>query len=346
MISIIVPIYNVEKYLEKCLDSLIYQTYRNIEIICVNDGSTDNSLEILKTYKQKDNRIKIINKKNGGLSNARNCGLKLVNGQYIMFVDSDDWIDLETCQKSLDMMIKYSVDVVMWSYIREYENRSLPKIIFDKEIYFDEKETRKKLYRRLFGLYGKELMKPENADAIVTVWGKLYKSNLILNNDIKFVDTKEIGTCEDGLFNIEVFQNIKSVYYLKDCFYHYRKATTSFTSSYRIDLYKKWKTLYDMMGNHINKNNLDDSFKSALSNRIALSVIGLGLNTMYSNQSNIEKYNELKCIVNDLRMDVAVKKLDLKYFPIHWKMFFYFLKKKLIILIYLMLILMNRVKGI
>ena len=94
MISVIVPVYNVENYLGKCLDSLINQTYKDIEIICINDGSTDNSLNILREYEQMDSRIIIIDQKNGGLSNARNIGLKEAAGEYIMFVDSDDWIDL------------------------------------------------------------------------------------------------------------------------------------------------------------------------------------------------------------------------------------------------------------
>ena len=93
-VSIIVPVYNIEKYLAKCLDSLINQTLEDIEIICVNDGSTDNSAEILNEYAQKDCRIKIINQDNAGLSAARNTGINAANGEYIGYVDSDDWIDL------------------------------------------------------------------------------------------------------------------------------------------------------------------------------------------------------------------------------------------------------------
>lgn len=346
MISIIVPVYNVEKYLKKCLDSLVNQTYKNIEIICINDGSTDHSLDILNEYANKDKRIIIINKKNGGISESRNMGIAKASGEYIMFVDSDDWINLETCQKSLDAILKYSVDVVMWSYVREYDDRSLPKIIFDKDIYFDEKNTKEKIYRRFFGLLKEELMQPENADAIVTVWGKLYKSELILNNNIKFVDTKEIGTCEDGLFNIEVFKYAKNLYFIKQNLYHYRKINTSFTSGYKNNLYNKWNNLYTMMENHIQKNNLDESFQLALSNRIALSLIGMGLNTVCSNKSKIEQYKELKLILKDQKIGLSLKKLELKYFPFHWKMFFYFAKKNSVFLVYLILILMNKMRGV
>ena len=346
MISIIVPVYNVEKYLERCLDSLVNQTYKNIEIICVNDGSTDHSLDILNEYANKDKRIIIVNNKNRGISDSRNKGIAKATGEYIMFVDSDDWIDLETCQKSLDAMVKYSVDVVMWSYVREYDDRSLPKIIFDKDIYFDEKDTKEKIYRRFFGLLEEELMQPENADSIVTVWGKLYKSELILNNNIKFIDTKEIGTCEDGLFNIEVFKYVKNLYFIKQYLYHYRKINTSFTSGYKSDLYNRWNNLYAMMENHIQKNNLDKSFQLALSNRVALSLIGMGLNIVCSNKCKIKQYKELKFIIKDQKIGLSIKKLELKYFPFHWKMFFCFAKKHLVFLIYLMLILMNKMRGV
>lgn len=95
LISVIVPIYNVEKYLEKCLKSIVNQSYNNLEIILVNDGSTDGCLDIIEKYKKLDDRIKVINKKNGGLSDARNCGMKVANGDYVAFIDSDDFLELD-----------------------------------------------------------------------------------------------------------------------------------------------------------------------------------------------------------------------------------------------------------
>lgn len=343
-ISIIVPVYNVEKYLRKCLDSLINQTYKNIEIICVNDGSTDHSFNILKEYADNDQRIIIVDKKNGGLSDARNDGIAKATGEYMMFVDSDDWIDLETCQRSLDAMLKYSVDVVMWSYMREFSHKSLPKIVFNEDCYFNTNDTKYKLYRRLFGLYREELRHPENADAIVTVWGKLYKSHLIIDNDIKFVDVKTVGSCEDGLFNIEVFNHVKSAFFINETLYHYRKDNISFTSSYRHDLFDKWHNLYDAMEQHITKNNLDASFQEALNNRIALSMIGLGFNTLAKPVSFFKKRKELMTILKDKQMKKAIKSLDICYFPIHWKVFFYCLKKRLYTFVLLLIIAMNKLR--
>lgn len=345
LISIIVPVYNVEKYLKKCLDSLVNQTYSNIEIICVNDGSKDHSLSILKEYEKRDPRIKVIDKENGGLSDARNVGLKHVNGDYLMFVDSDDWIEKTTCEKTVSAIEKYHTDVVMWSYVREFGEKSLPKQIFDHNIYFDKKNTYRKIYRRFFGLYGSELTHPENADAIVTVWGKLYKSDLILTNQIQFVDTKEIATCEDALFNIDVFHYVNSCFFLNYNLYHYRKDPVSFTSSYRNDLRQKWLCLYKRMETIIIKNHLDVTFVDSLNNRIVLNVIGLGFNALSSDKSLREKYCEIKASLKDSKVRKAIKNFDIKFLPIHWKVFFCFVKIRSVVGVYFLTCVMNKLRS-
>lgn len=113
-VSIVVPIYNVEEYLEKCLDSLVEQTYKNIELILVNDGSTDRSLEIAERYAEKYQQIKLITQKNGGLSKARNTGMKLAEGEYLCFVDSDDWLELDTVQEIITFMEKDDLDLCLF----------------------------------------------------------------------------------------------------------------------------------------------------------------------------------------------------------------------------------------
>ena len=113
-VSIIVPVYNVEKYLPKCLDSLLGQTFNDIEIICVDDGSTDGSGEILGVYAQRDSRIKIVTKENGGLFSARHEGMKYINGKYVIFVDSDDWVSESLVEKCLEAASDENTDVVVF----------------------------------------------------------------------------------------------------------------------------------------------------------------------------------------------------------------------------------------
>lgn len=126
MISIIVPIYNVEKYLPKCIESIINQTYTDLEILLIDDGSTDNSGLICDKYASIDNRIRVIHKKNGGLSDARNVGLDICKGKYISFIDSDDYIELTMYEKMIKIMINQKVDIVSCNYNHIYNNNKIP----------------------------------------------------------------------------------------------------------------------------------------------------------------------------------------------------------------------------
>lgn len=327
LVSIIVPVYNVEQYLPQCLDSIVNQTYKNLEIICVNDGSEDSSADILNRYAEQDSRFVIINKENEGVSVARNKALEAVSGEYIMFVDSDDWIDVNTCEIAVGKAVETSADVVMWSYISESKNRSDKKIIFDDEFIFDDTRVKQILRRRFIGISGSELAHPEQADSLCPVWGKMYKSNIILESNVKFIDLDIIGTYEDGLFNMEVFKYVHKAVYLPVNLYHYRRTNSeSQTAKYRPRLFEQLLRLFDIMHNYITENNLPQEYENALSNRIALSILGLGLNILSSDLSAKKKKKLIKEIITSDRYKEAYKKLEFKYFPLHWKLFYSFAK--------------------
>ena len=165
-VSIIVPVYNVDKYLEKCLDSLINQTLKDIEIICVDDGSTDNSLEILEKYSQKDNRIIIINQDNAGVSVARNSGMKIAKGQYIGFVDSDDWVDLDFYEKLYNSAIKNDADIAVSSIIRWRKYNKKYRVKCEDKVYTTLQEKISACF----------------IPKICYVWNKLYKSEIVKDN--------------------------------------------------------------------------------------------------------------------------------------------------------------------
>ncbi len=342
LVSVIIPVYNVEKYLPKCLDSVIGQTYKNLEIICVNDGTPDNSSAILESYAEKDSRIRIINQENKGLSGARNTGIAFATGDYIVFLDSDDWMDVET----IETAIKYSenTDTVMWGYIREFPNKSIEKKIFDGSRSFDENATRN-LHRRLAGLTGEELRNPENTDALVTAWGKLYTASIIKENNLQFVDTKIIGT-EDLLFNMYYFCFAKRSFFIDKSFNHYRKDNeTSLTRSYKSKLFSQWSELYSRIRKCIDENNLGEDFHKALDNRICLSMIGLGLNELCNKASHSRRIKNLKTILSSDQYTKAYKNLDFSYFPIHWKLFFMFCKKRNAFFVYILLNAMQMLIG-
>lgn len=169
-VSIIVPIYNVEKYLPKCIESIIVQTYTNLEIILVNDGSPDNSRIICDEYSKKDHRIKVINKENGGLSDARNTGLDVATGDYISFIDSDDYIHEEYCETLLNLLKKFDADIAQCEFLKVYEkginNFNIETCAVEQKItVLSNKDVLNNLYN-------------EHYISTVVVWNKLYKREL------------------------------------------------------------------------------------------------------------------------------------------------------------------------
>lgn len=323
-ISVIIPAYNAAGFLEKTLDSILTQTYPQLEVIVVNDASTDGTAAVIDHYATLDPRIQAVHKtRNEGVSCARNDALELASGDYLLFVDSDDWIEPDTCLRALSAMEEYNADLVLWSYIRVVGTDSRPKQLFDGTKTFDAAAVREKLYRRMAGAYGEELAHPENADALCTIWGKLYCRELIEKNHIRFPDIRKTGTYEDGLFNLEVFRHVRSAVYLDEYLYHYRRSLdNSLSTYYKADLPQKWKYLFSLIRQHIREHELDDTFSLALTNRIALSVISLGINEAENPAGAAAVIRGLEGILQDEEYRSAIRSLDISRMPIHWKAFF------------------------
>lgn len=189
-VSIIVPVYNVEKYLRKCLDSLINQTLKEIEIICVNDGSKDNSPKILEEYAKKDNRIIVINQENAGLSVARNSGIDIAKGEYIGFVDSDDWVDLDFFEKLYYSATSNDTDIAVGGIIRVTGIKKKKFLNFEKETITDNTNLKFELCDV-----------PEKS----YVWNKIYKTEKL----------KEIGLeFEKGIFYEDCIFTPQALFYL------------------------------------------------------------------------------------------------------------------------------------
>lgn len=332
------PVYNAENYLEVCLDSLLKQTYTDIEVVCIDDGSQDSSSSILAEYSKKDNRLKVITQENEGIASARNRGIEEARGEWIMFVDSDDWIDIATCERAIAIVENYSVDVVLWAYTREFPNgKKSPRYLMNSDKLFDE-ENIQSLHRLMVGPIGAELRDPTLLHSWGTVWGKLYSRNVI--SKTKFVDTKIVGSAEDVLFNIEVFTRVKRAFYINDAMYHYRKSDKSFTGGHNNNLNGRWVNLYKMMSDIII--DLPADFQKAFNNRIALGIIGQGLNECRSSRNKKDKIGVIKQIITQKQYRAAVKDLPLRYFPLHWLIFFWAAKNGKARILYNLLQIMNR----
>ena len=255
-VSVIVPVYNVEKYLSRCLDSIINQTLKEIEIICVNDGSTDNSRAILEEYKNKDSRIIIVDKKNGGLSSARNAGIKIATAPYIAFVDSDDWIETNTYETA----IKYfDEDIDLVQYGTSVINED-----------FDEDDIVVKTSRNHHKIRRCGKFKIDNdvlMTTILTSWSKVFKRKIIINNNIEF----PIGLLyEDIEFFYKYCVYAKNCYFIDKKLYNYTKRKNSILDnvySNKYSFFKDHLEIIEHLYNYYTQLNVLPKYKNILLKR-------------------------------------------------------------------------------
>lgn len=214
-ISVIVPIYNTEKYLQRCVDSILKQTYQNLEVILVNDGSTDGSSDICEWYRKKDERVKVIHKENGGQSSARNVGLEIARGDYITFVDSDDWLVKDIYEHCIDIIKSQNCDVVDFQcvytsgeekYFSIKEKDEIIKVIEGKEILRDY------------------LLRGQTDKTPFSVCTKLYKKNLF--EKVRFPEGK---INEDIVTNYKILMNCKRLIRTEKIGYYYFQNSSSTT---------------------------------------------------------------------------------------------------------------------
>lgn len=343
MISVIVPVYNAEAYLPRCMESILNQTYRDLQVICVNDGSTDGSGGMLEELARRDGRVKVLCRKNSGLSASRNAGLELAEGEYVMFVDADDWLDGHACADALEAMERRNADIVFWSYAREYETASSPVQFWPEERIF-EGESMVWLRNRLLGPDGPGLARPERLDSCGTAWGKLYRRALFHEGKASFVDTALIGSAEDVLCNLSLFGAARRAVYIPTTFYHYRKtAAGALTKRYKPDLTAQWEELFRRMERHVRETGSSPEAERALRNRMALSVIFLGLNVCDAPESAFVKCGMLRTLLKRDWCRAAVKRLPLAPLPPHWKVFFLNVKLGFVPGLYLLLMAIKRI---
>lgn len=212
MVSVIVPVYNVEKYLKRCVESIIKQTYFNLEIILVDDGSTDSSGTLCDQLKTLDKRIKVLHKKNGGLSDARNCGIREAHGEYLVFVDSDDMIHPEFVKVLLNILEKNKADISECGYVRFKDEPIIKKLSQNKVTCLGSKEALELL---TVGRYEKHIV----------AWNKLYKKSLFKNIEFAFGKLHE-----DEFTTHKLFANAKTIAITNTPLYFYYYNTDSITT--------------------------------------------------------------------------------------------------------------------
>lgn len=286
-ISVIVPIYKVEDYLHRCVDSIINQTYANLEIILVDDGSPDNCPMICDEYAKKDSRIRVIHKKNGGLSDARNAGLDIATGEYIMFIDSDDFVDEEMMESMMKNMIDNKVDMVVCNIKYVYEDREVVK--------YNQAD-------RILDKY--EAMEEYLRDGVVqaVAWNKLYKKSLI--NDMRYKVGK---TNEDEFFTYKVVDKTDKVYYNSRPFYNYIQRDSSIMGKYSINRLDGVEASYERL-NFI-KEKYPTLYEKEKKTFVNLCIYSY---QMILKEPNLDKDKQGRKTLNNYRKKIKFNKIELK----------------------------------
>ncbi|HFQ7084991.1 TPA: glycosyltransferase family 2 protein [Raoultella planticola ATCC 33531] len=338
-ISIVVPIYNTpEQYLEKCILAMLNQTKQEIEIILVNDGSTNNALSVCQKYVEIDSRIIVVNQTNQGVSVARNAGLEISKGQWIAFIDPDDWVDSNYLE-SLWEVKRDCTDIIIGNcYINEYDNEYINNFLpYDGAMLVPEKNTlMSQLVSKTIGGYFPQHM------AVGVPWGKLFKREFLKMNNIRFIPG--MVRMQDNIFCLYSFYYAKEIVFTSDRFYHYRKETNSVSFKYNDKIVAHFeKYFFETEGFIINKMGGDERYLSALSVKRVTSFNSYLKYYIFHPNNKMswgEKKNAIIKIINLPGNKKSLDEVDLTYCNFKEKMFIFLLKHNLFLalrLVYLVI---------
>lgn len=289
LVSVIIPVYNGELYIENCVRSVINQTYQYLEIIIINDGSIDKTMEICNNMTRIDKRIKLINQLNKGPSAARNVGLNEKKGDYIFFLDSDDWIE-ETCISNLIQIFeKEKLDIIFFDYFKNYKDCEVKHYTYPESFLYDENN---------FKLWDMRTITP---------WGKMYSKECI--NNIRFDENMRLA--EDVDFNYRIYRNVKKAYYIRKCLLHYRILEKSAVHGFDKNIQQKFQYPLKKIASYMKTNNINDL--KAYYSFAAISYIVICQNGVVLNQKLTNK--EIKQHIKSISKELWIKDLfnNIKY---------------------------------
>lgn len=327
--SIIIPIYNVESHLSKCIDSVIGQTYEDWEAILVNDGSTDSSGQICDEYTQKDRRIQVVHKQNGGVSSARNAGLDIATGEYISFIDPDDWIESNMYAVLAEQLTKSDPDVLRFNAYRNDE--ILNELPFDGE--YSEKRFDDEIMLPLIGAeqFGGMFI-------LGVLWLHVYRHSIIERYKIRF--NEDLRRCEDRLFTLSVALHSSKMVFIKDIFYHYEVYQDSLSNKYDPLRWQQELTYLSELKKVYSGCKSDEFVKKAnqrLESEYVLRSITSLNNEFFSHNDNgfKLKYKNTNSIIHNPNVKRAVKRTSKKSIGIKGRITLYLIEHRLSFLLYL-----------
>ncbi len=342
-VSIIVPIYNVEKYLKICVDSILAQTYSDFELILVDDGSPDQCGIICDNYAAQDSRIKVIHKENQGLGFARNTGLDHAQGEFICFVDSDDWLEPNAIECWIAAQEKYKADIVMCNYQkRNNKNEILYRYeIRNSECCYQGIDVEKEIF---WAMIGQKSIIKDDFTINMCVWTNLYKREQIEKEHIRFLSEREYLS-EDICFNLQYLLQCQTAVMIPESLYCYRYNPTSLTSKYKENEYQKAVALYDKVlfwANHAKY----QEYKEFRTERFFLTKVReLMFRLCGCQMSYKEKINMCKVILKDDSLQNALQQYPIETYKLKYKIPAYLMKMQNAVATVLLFKLMSKVRG-
>jgi hypothetical protein len=289
-VSVIIPCYGVEKYLDRCMESVLMQTLTDIEIILVDDESPDRVPEMCDEYAKRDKRIKVVHKANGGLGYARNSGLDVATGEYVAFVDSDDYVDLAIYETLYDEAEKHKADAVFCGFNLEGSKGHWTK---SNEIQSTRLFQNDDVTQFMLDMVANAPEEPNERRYYMSVWRAIYKRSIIVDNDIRFLSEREVVS-EDIPFQVDFLKYSNKIVYIPDNMYYYCNNGTSLSATYKSEKYERFKYL---------RNVLIDKLKFQENANVRCDRLFIGYtryqlhHLMLSSESN--KIKQIRCIVND-----------------------------------------------
>lgn len=277
LVSVIIPAYNAEKYIKKCVESVIAQSYQKLEIIIVNDGSKDNTLEISKSLEVGDSRILVIDQPNQGLPAARNTGIRMSKGDFVFFLDSDDWLELNCIEYLMNIESKSCADIIFFDYFKNYGNQEIEHHVYNHEFIYNDD------FKNRFVLWDMRT---------ITAWGKLYSRKCIEGLEYD----EKMRTAEDVDFNYRIYKNVKTAYFTNKCLLHYRILDQSAIHGYDPNVRKKFLYPLEKISSYMiteNENDLKAYYSFAAIAYIVICQNGVVQNNTISYVQKLREIQEI-----------------------------------------------------
>lgn len=333
-VSVIVPVYNVEKYLDRCMESLLNQTLKNIEIIMVDDGSPDLCPQMCDEYAKKDSRVKVVHKKNAGLGLARNSGLDIATGEYVAFVDSDDYVGLDMYKTLYDRAEANKCDAVFCGFRTEVREN---KWVYSNEVDVDQLWKREDVQQFMLDMIASGVGIRAERLYQMSVWHSIYKRSLIEENHFRFVSEREVAS-EDIPFQVDFLSKANTVAYVSKAFYSYCLNGTSLTATLKPEKYARYKQLRACL--------LSKSSDAEYVSRVNRLFIGYTRSHLYDIINSTWKHKVV--MINEIQSDDIWEEVRRNYSPANLpfvsKSIYIFLLSSSAWLLYLLMCLLNAVR--